>query len=139
VFFASVARDELKIKRAASASSAALTAQSENDSGNKKAVSVACAHGLKRVLTELYGQQAQYDTETPPMPAGLSRSRNSDRNVLFTIWSCAFAFRISLSIEIQEVQCHAEERSDEASLVGRKSRQAWVETVRSANARFARG
>jgi hypothetical protein len=26
-----------------------------------------------------------------------------------------------------------------ASLAGRKSRQAWVETVRSANARFARG
>jgi len=26
-----------------------------------------------------------------------------------------------------------------ASLAGRESRQAWVETVRSANARFARG
>jgi hypothetical protein len=26
-----------------------------------------------------------------------------------------------------------------ASLAGRQSRQAWVETVRSANARFARG
>jgi hypothetical protein len=47
--------------------------------------------------------------------------------------------QLTLIIEIQEVECHAEERSDEASLAGRKSRQAWVETVRSANARFARG
>jgi hypothetical protein len=45
-----------------------------------------------------------------------------------------------LLIEIKEVECHAEERSDDAaSLAGRKSRQAWVDTVRSANARFARG
>jgi hypothetical protein len=40
----------------------------------------------------------------------------------------------SLLIGIKAVECHAKERSDEASLAGHKSRQAWVETPR-----FARG
>jgi hypothetical protein len=49
-------------------------------------------------------------------------------NANFGLGSELFSSRL---IEIKEVECHAEERSDEASLAGRKSRQAWVETPRS--------
>jgi hypothetical protein len=39
-------------------------------------VSVVCAHG-RRTLPSFYGQQAQYDKATPPLPAAPARGRKS--------------------------------------------------------------